>query len=168
MATKRPQGAAAKAADAKTSAAPKQPPKAAARTASAPAKAALVLYPTDTPGAFRNEKGVLCDERGIALDFLQLKTLDRAQLGAVIDDTVDTPAKYLKAVALDPRLSTAVRIDAAKAAAPYFDRKTPMSVDGGLGEDGAAQPINMAVLASMPKAELEAALALLAKLGVAI
>jgi hypothetical protein len=81
---------------------------------------------------------------------------------------VDSPAKYLKAVALDPRMSTAVRIDAAKAAAPYFDRKTPVSVDGGLGDDGAVQPVNMALLASMPKAELEAALAVLAKLGFSV
>lgn len=168
MATKHPQGAAAKAADAKAKASPQQPLTPKGRAASAPAKPAAGLTATDTPGAYLNDRGVPCDERGIALDFLQLKTLDRARLGAVIDDTVDSPAKFLKAVALDPRMSTAVRVDAAKAAAPYFDRKTPVSVDGGLGEDGAAQPLNLAVLATMPKAELQAALVLLAKLGVSV
>jgi hypothetical protein len=168
MATKRPQGAAAKAAEASVDASPKQPPTRPRRAASASPTPASGLYPSDTPGAYLNDRGVLCDERGIALDFLQLKTLDRARLGAVIDDAVDSPAKYLKAVALDPRMSTAVRIDAAKAAAPYFDRKTPVSVDGGLGDDGAVQPVNMALLASMPKAELEAALAVLAKLGFSV
>lgn len=159
MATKRPQGAAEKAAEAKAKAPPKQPPKPVASAA---------LTCTDTPGVFRNAKGVLCDESGIALDLLQLRSQDRARFGAVIDDTIDTPAKFLKAVALDPLQPLSVRVDAAKAAAPYFDRKTPVSVDGGAGPDGAPMPVNMAVLANMPQKELESALALLTKLGVAL
>ena len=149
MATKRPQPAAVKGAGAKTKTRPS-------------------LRPADTPGVFLNDLNVPCDERGIALDFLQLRNLDRANYGAVIDDTVDSPAKYLKALALDPRMSTLIRMDAAKAAAPYFDRRAPISVDGGVGTDGTVQPINMAMLAALPQKELEAALALFTKLGVAL
>lgn len=169
MATKRPQGAAEKAADAKTTVPPKQPPKPKPSVASAASKASPPqLTLTETPGVFRNTKGVLCNEAGIAIDLLQLRTMDRARFGAIIDGEVDTPAKFLKAVALDPLQSLFTRIYAAKAAAPYFDRKTPVSVDGGAGPDGAPLPVNMAVLASMPQKELEAALALLTKLGVAL
>ena len=167
MATKRPQGAAGKAADANVKAAPKQPPKQPARSAPAPSKAP-VLTSTETPGVFRNSKGILCNDAGIAIDLLQLRTMDRARFGAIIDGEIDTPAKFLKAVALDPLQPLMVRIDAAKSAAPYFDRKTPVSVDGGLGTDGSPTPVNLAVLASMSKAELESALVLLSKLGVAV
>lgn len=148
MATKRPQGAAEKAADAKTKRAP-------------------TLRPTDTPGVFLNDLNVPCNERGVAHSLLALRNLDRSNLSDVIDELPDSPAKYLKAVALDPRNPQYVRVDAAKAAAPYFDRKQPASVDGGVGEDGEAIPlIDLQLLAKLPQKKLEAALTLLNELGV--
>jgi hypothetical protein len=96
---------------------------------------------SDTPGVFLNSFNVPCDERGVALSFQQVRDADRKALGDVSDSVVDTPAKFLAAVALDPRNPMWMRIDAAKAAAPYTDRKMPTSIDGGLGPEGAPQPL---------------------------
>jgi len=126
------------------------------------------LAPTDVPGVYLSRSNVRVNYQGVWVDFINLKTADRVYRGAVIDGDVDSPAKFLKSVALDPTQPLLLRIDAAKAAAPYFDRKTPIAVDGGADAAGVAQPLNMSVLAAMPTAELKAALALLTKLGVPV
>ncbi len=81
------------------------------------------------------------NEDGVALSFLQVKEADEARFERVIGSRVDTPAKLLKAVALDPMTHLAVRIDAAKSAAPYFDRKMPVALDGGVDEAGKVVPL---------------------------
>lgn len=124
------------------------------------------LRATDTEGVFLNEFNVPVDEDGIALKFSALKRIDRAKLYEVNDESVDSPAKLLKAIALDPRQPMYVRIDAAHKAAPYFDRKAPIGIDGGLSPNGDVKPLNLSALDGMSRAELTAALALLAKLGV--
>lgn len=76
------------------------------------------------------------------LSFLQLKQKEDKAHIEVLGHPVATPAQYLKAVALDPRVSMGVRLDAAKAAAPYTDRKMPSAVDGGVDPNtGAALPL---------------------------
>jgi hypothetical protein len=114
---------------------------------------------------YLNAFNVPCDADGLALGFATLKALDRAKLAEVIDESADTPAKFLKALALDPRQPMAVRFEAAKAAAPYFDRKAPVAIDGGLDDAGKAQPLNFAVLDELPKAKLLEMLGLLGKMG---
>ena len=89
-----------------------------------------------------NDKGVYVDANGVAVTFKKLKEAEDEKAFEVIGELADSPAKLLKAVALDPRVNLAVRIDAAKAAAPYFDRKQPTSVDGGVDpETGKPVPL---------------------------
>jgi hypothetical protein len=82
----------------------------------------------------------------------------------VIGERADTPAKLLKRVALDTRLPLHTRIDAANKAAPYFDRKQPLSVEaqGGLIAGG----LDLAALAALPREKREELLALLKQIGV--
>lgn len=125
------------------------------------------LVPTDTPGVYLNSLRIPVNAAGVALTFLQVKRLDSERFEAVIGEPVDTPAKFLKAVSLDPRIGMGVRIDAAKAAAPYTDRKMPIAVDGGLGADGAAVPLfDLSKLKGMPTEDIATMLALLKKNGV--
>lgn len=150
MATKRTQRAASEPAEAKTKRGP-------------------TLRPTDTEGVFLNEFNMPCDARGVALSFQALKRIDRDKLQEVDDDAVDgSPARFLKAVSLDPRMPMAVRIDAAKAAAPYFDRKMPLALDG--GTDPEAKPL-VALQGAIDKlnvTELQTLLSLLNKAGIAV
>lgn len=99
------------------------------------------LRETDVPGVYLNSRNVRVDERGIAISFLTLKQKDEERWEEVIGGRVDSPAKLLKAVALDPRQPLFSRVDAAKSAAPYFDRKQPQALDGGLGDDGKVVPL---------------------------
>jgi hypothetical protein len=92
------------------------------------------LRKTTTPGVYMNTAGVLVDANGVMLDFKTVQERDQERFERVIGEKVDTPAKLLKAVSLDPTMPLAVRIDAAKSAAPYTDRKKPIGIDG--GEDG--------------------------------
>lgn len=89
------------------------------------------LRPTGTPGVFLNRSGQMVDADGILLTYGQVKGKDDARWERIIGEPVDTPAKLLKAVTLDPQQTLMTRLDAAKAAAPYFDRKKPIGIDGG-------------------------------------
>lgn len=140
-----------------------RPAEAKNRSVSAPSLGeALGLVPTERPGVYRNRYGTLVDEHGILLGLAQMKIVEREDLSAVVGHEVKTPAEFLKAVALDPRVQLDTRIDAAKAAAPYTDRKQPTGVDGGLGADGTPLPIRVEmsvppeVLAQLSEAELAA------------
>lgn len=122
------------------------------------------LRPTATPGVYINMAGLMVDVDGVLLEYTEVKTKDEDRFTRILGGKADTPAKLLKAVALDPQLPLAVRVDAAKAAAPYFDRKKPIGIDG--GEDG--KPVEFVVthkLQSMGQAELDMFEQLLRQVG---
>lgn len=121
---------------------------ASSKAAEAKAPGVNSLTPTETPGVFRNASGILVNEAGVFIGLLAARKAEAEDLGVVLDgDTVDSPAKLLKAVALDPRLPLETRMDAANKAAPYFDRKQPIGVDGGVDPNGVAKPIALDVTA---------------------
>lgn len=124
------------------------------------------LVKTDLPGVFRNMGGVLCDERGVALSFMQLKTADDARFTEVLGAPPTTPAELLRGVALDPRNSLDTRVHAARQAAPYFDRKMPLAIEASGSVNTGS--LDMAQLAALPRAEREQLLTLLKKMGVAL
>src|SRR5512139_1689662 len=62
----------------------------------------LAMRPTSTPGVYLNRAGVLVDRNGVALSFKDVVRRDRDALREVLDVDVDSPAKLLKAVAMDP------------------------------------------------------------------
>lgn len=80
---------------------------------------------------------------------MDAKKADADDLASVVGHEVTTPAQYMKAVALDPRVPLATRLEAAKAAAPYTDRKQPMALDGGLNTDGTPRPIQLEMTDAM-------------------
>ena len=127
-------------------------------------KPATGLRHSDIPGVYLNAHNVPCNEQGIALGFADIKKADHARLHEAGDAAVTTPAGFLRAVALDPRQPTYIRMEAAKAAAPYYDRRMSLGVDGGLGEDG--KPIPLMDLSALSAAELDHIAKLLAKAGV--
>jgi acyl-CoA reductase-like NAD-dependent aldehyde dehydrogenase len=124
--------------------------KSARGAASAPAEGKKTewpaLAPTGVDGVFRNGAGCLVNKDGILLSLLDSRKAEAQDFG----EAVDSPAKFLKAVALDPRAPLATRLEAAKAAAPYTDRKQPTGVDGGVGPDG--QPLPIAIEITLPAA----------------
>jgi hypothetical protein len=89
-----------------------------------------LLRHTGTPGVFVNKMGVLVDERGVALTLGQLRRADNERFEAVLGEKIDGPVKFMKAVTLDPRTPLPLRLDAAKAVAPYTDRKMPTAIEG--------------------------------------
>ena len=158
MATKRPQRPTYRAPSAADRAAPAAP---------YTHGGAAGLRPSDIPGVWLNRFNIPCDADGVSLSFKTVRTKDRENMAEVLDDAVTTPAQYLRAVALDPRFPTAVRVDAAKAAAPYTDRKQPTALDGGVDAEGKVMPLLGAeVLGRLTLDELVVMRALLAKAGV--
>lgn len=130
---------------------------------SAPANGAFAhLSPTPTPGVFLNKDGSLVDGRGVRLSFLVSKEAEDELSFRIIGEVVDTPAKLLKRVALDTSLPMMVRLDAAKAAAPYFDRKTPVAVEN-RNEDWT---LDAAVIAALPVRKRLEILELLRTIGI--
>lgn len=122
--------------------------------------------PSDIPGVWLNSFNIPVDQDGVALTFKQVKERDVARFQEVLGEPADTPAKFLKAVSLDPRQPLVVRMEAAKAAAPYSDRRQPQAIDGGVGEGGAVTPLfDMTKLGGLSDSELAALKALLAKAG---
>lgn len=99
------------------------------------------LRPTDVEGVFLNSLGIPVNKAGVALSLGKLREAEDAHYSTLVGGAIDSPAKFLKAVALDPKTPKLTRIDAAKAAAPYYDRKMPMAIDGGLDPDGKAVPL---------------------------
>lgn len=126
------------------------------------------LWATEVPEVYRNLRGVQVDRRGIALSLTQLRQHHHAAMAEVLGKPADTPAEVMRGIALDPRYDIKVRLDAAKAAAPYYDRKMPVSIEQKDTTPGAGSTIDMAALAALPKGEREALLATLGKLGVRI
>lgn len=92
----------------------------------------LGLVPTDVPGVFYNRVGTHVDENGVSMSFNALQHASRVRDEEVIGELADTPAKMLKVVALDPRNPLDIRVDAAKAAAPYYDKKQPVGVEASI------------------------------------
>lgn len=123
--------------------------------------------PTSVPGVFRNRHGALVDADGVAVGLAALRAQEAAERDALGLKEPATPAEFLKTVALDPRHPLPVRVDAAKAAAPYTDRKQPQAVDGGVGADGKPLPIGLALdtqgLSNLSDEELATLRALLRK-----
>lgn len=109
------------------------------------------LKSTDLEGVFTTTDGRKVDVHGVDLDFKALKKRDAARFTEVLGKDVETPADLLKAVALDPRNSMVVRMDAAHKAAPYFNPKL-VAVQGVAG----GPAITMANLSDMTKEQLTA------------
>ena len=126
------------------------------------------LRRTLNPGVYLNSEGVQVDERGLLLSLRDVQEAEQDQAEAVIGESLESPAQLLKLVALDPRLPLGMRLDAAKAAAPYYDRRMPLGLDGG-GEDKPIKTQSSVLvknLNALDAGERKAALALLEKLGV--
>lgn len=118
---------------------------------------------TDIPGVFRSvATGHFVDEKGKRMTFAQVQAADRARFIEVMDDYPRTPAELLRAVALDPRQRLDVRLGAAKQAAPYFDQRMPLKIEGQIQ----TPVIDAAKLASMPVKDRKVLLELLKKAGV--
>ena len=74
-----------------------------------------------------------------------------------------TPVQFLYSIMLDPARLLEVRVDAAKACAPYFHRKMPQAIEL---PPALTPAIEMAKLLALPKADREALLELLQRIGI--
>lgn len=118
---------------------------------------------------YLNAANIPVDADGLLLGFKDVKRLDSAHWDEALSGPQLTPAAFLAAVAANPRLPLSIRIDAAKSAAPYTDRKKPLALDGGTGTDGAPLPLlSIDKLKGLPTGELKTLLALLSKAGVSV
>lgn len=121
------------------------------------------LRPSDIEGVYVNRMGVLVDADGIMISLARAREIEEERFG---DTTPSTPAELLKAAALNQRLPLEVRLDAAGKAAPYFDRKVPVGIEGSMP----GSPINLTTLRkglkNLTPQELETLIALLAKAGI--
>jgi DNA-binding MarR family transcriptional regulator len=130
----------------------------------AKAETASHLTATADPTVFLNREGNFVDKRGV---LLSLSGNGRAKAESerameILGGPVDSPAKLLKLMALDPTVPMMVRLDAAKAAAPYFDKKTPTAIES-KSED---LTLDLAAIAALPKAERLQLLSTLKTMGV--
>lgn len=125
------------------------------------------LRPTELPGIYVNADGAQVDDSGVLVSLRRVKEVE-AELIQELGEPPQTPAQYLKRVALDPRQPQHTRMQAAIAAAPYFDRKMPLGLEGGdpnkpfITETRSTLIKN---LGALPIEERKAALVLLEKLG---
>lgn len=124
--------------------------------------AARNLETTDEPGIFLNAEGIRVDKAGVAVEYKTATYRDTDRLAAALGRPITSPADLLCAAALDDTLSLGVRMDAAKAAAPYFDRKQPIRVEN---EDIPNTPFSPEQLSKLGDKELDQLYALLDKLG---
>lgn len=129
---------------------------------SKPAAPLRHLTPTDDPGVFLNAAGLLVDAKGVWVGLAKSKETEEAAELRILGEKADTPAKVMKRIALDPTLPMVMRLDAAKAAAPYYDKKTPVAVEQ-TNQDVA---LDLAAIAKLPKAKRVALLETLKELGV--
>ena len=114
----------------KTSARPKTPSPRVTR--------GLVLRPTEEEGVYLNAEGARVDERGVLVSIARVRKLkemeeelaEELDLGPEVTPET-SPAQLLRMIALDPRLPLSTRMSAAVSAAPYFDRKLPLALEGG-------------------------------------
>lgn len=104
---------------------------------------------------YRNRVGTLVDRFGVMLSFAALNARHVEHETQVLGKEAETPAEVLKLAALDRTLPLSTRVDAAKHAAPYYDRKKPVAVDGGEDpETGKPQPILVKNLRGLSDSEL--------------
>jgi hypothetical protein len=126
-----------------------------------------LLRRTDVDGVFRNTAGDLVNQHGVLLGFAGVKQQTAAAESLVLGKPAETPAEVLKFAALNPMFPLQVRLDAAKAAAPYYDRRRPFAVDGGEDPANPAGPGlpfgNLADLKGLSNAELATLHTLLSK-----
>jgi hypothetical protein len=128
-----------------------------------------LLRRTELPGVFLNGEGAQVDERGVLLSLSSVKTIERQLDVDVLGEPVTSPAMLLKRVAMDPSLPLSMRVSAAVSAAPYFDRKMPLALEGGAAD----RPLRLEEtkstllrnLSALPPDERKAALTLLERLG---
>jgi len=119
------------------------------------------LTPTDDPSVFVNAMGQRVDANGVLLRFLTPD--NEEEYGAkIIGEAVDTPAKVMKRIALDPLLPLSLRLDAAKGAAPYFDKKKPIAIE----QKNEDTSFDVAAIASLPRAKRIELLRMLGEIGV--
>lgn len=138
---------------------PQAPNSAAAEAANA---LRLGLRPTDTPGVYHNSYGLQVNASGVLLSFQEVKAKDSQRFTDVLGKDATTPAEVLAALALDPRVPMLTRIECAKAAAPYTNRKQPIALDGGVDDSGTARPLfTREALEGLSDAELAAGLKVL-------
>jgi hypothetical protein len=132
-----------------------------------PKGARALLRVTDIPGVFLNRDGVQVDEHGVLLSIGQAKAREAA-LRADLGTPVETPAEYLRRLAMDPRQPQDLRFRAAIAAAPYFDRKMPQAIEGGDGPPirTESSSVLLSRLQALSPDDRRAALATLEALGV--
>jgi hypothetical protein len=122
------------------------------------------LRQTERPGVYQNESGAYVNEQGVLLSLSILRHSEEEYAQNIIGKKVETPAELLKRVALDPMLPLMVRLDAAKAAAPYYDKKTPIAVEN-KNEDLA---LDVVAISKLPKAKRLELLEVLKTMGVDI
>lgn len=105
---------------------------------------------------------MLVDEKGVWVGYAKAKETEEEAELRILGEKADTPAKVMKRIALDPTLPLVVRLDAAKSAAPYYDKKTPVAVETKT-EDFS---IDLAKVAALPRAKRIALLDALKEMGV--
>lgn len=122
------------------------------------------LTPTERAGVWRNAAGLDVDANGAGLDVQALsEQLELSEEERVLGRRAQTPAEVMKYAALNRKLPLGLRLTAAKDAAPYYDRKQPQALDGGVDPTGTPQPIRLENLAGLSTEELTQLRALLAK-----
>jgi hypothetical protein len=172
MATRAPQPKAASsttarskgAASAKGKAGPKTADK--AESAIGPEPLKPWLRPTELPGIFLNKDGAKVTEDGVLVSIRRAKQVE-AEVIVELGEPATTPAGFLKNIALNPTLPLHTRMQAAIAAAPYYDKKKPLGIEGSDGPpiQTEHQGTLIKALNSLPAEERRAALVVLEKLG---
>lgn len=119
------------------------------------------LTPTSDPKVFVNEMGQRVDANGVLLRFM-LNEEEETYGEKLIGGPVDSPAKVLLRIALDPLLPLTLRADAAGKAAPYFDKKMPIAIE----QKNDTVGFDMAAIMKLPREKRVALLKMLGEVGV--
>lgn len=134
-----------------------------------PATEALPLRRrTDLPGVWLNQEGAQVDEAGVLLSLRRVKAIEAEHHEAVAESPVpSSPAHFLWLQVLDPLLPLSTRIGCATSAAPYFDRKMPLALEGGDPSRPIKSESSVAIgqLEKLSLTERKSAIALLEKIG---
>lgn len=136
--------------------------KASPSDAAAPVTAVVPLARTDLPGIYRNTSGAFTDDRGVPVTWTRIKEADDNRWVEAVGAVPKTPAQLMTAMAMDPRHSLEFRLNAARLAAPYTDRKMPLMIEASATVGG----VDLATLGSMTPDDRKALLDLLKKAGV--
>jgi hypothetical protein len=134
----------------------KAPPDAKPEVSENARAASYGLRGTSTPGVWCNSHGDYTDSSGVLLNFKALTTRHHEYETRVLGKAAETPAEVMKLVAMDRALPLGLRLDAAKAAAPYYDRRKPQAIDGGEDPNNPKEglPIKMQNLRGLSSEEL--------------